>query len=111
MALPAEGGARRMVWAAVVGTAPAPILVAAGRCGWEGGRRRLCVEQEAAPEEPGRQALKWEEEERACCRFALGAACIGASACTLALEVHMLALEGHRKASLVGYTPTLPEEE
>ena len=87
---------------AVVGTAPAPTPVAAGRCGLEGGRRRLCVEQEAALEGPGRQALKLEEEERACCRFALGAACIGASACTLALEVHMLALEGHRRASLVG---------
>ena len=43
---------------AVVGTAPAPTPVAAGRCGLEGGRRRLCVEQEAALEGPGRQALK-----------------------------------------------------
>ena len=43
---------------AVVGTAPAPTPVAAGRCGLEGGRRRLCGEQEAALEGPGRQAWK-----------------------------------------------------
>lgn len=73
---------------AEVGTEPVPAPEAAGRCGWEGGRRRLYEVLEAASEGPDRQASRWVEEEQACCRFALVVACIVASACTLALEVH-----------------------
>ena len=66
--------------------------------GWGGGRRRLYEVLEAASEGPGRQASRWAEEVLACCRFALVVACIAASACTLALEVHRWALVEHRKA-------------
>ena len=82
------GLAGRSALEAEVGTAPAPAPEAAGRCGWEGGRHRLYEVLEAASEGPDRRALRWEEEEPVCCRFALVVACIGASACTLALEVH-----------------------
>jgi len=80
--------AGRSALEAEVGTEPVPAPEAAGRCGWEGGRRRLYEVLEAASEGPDRQASRWEEEEPVCCRFALVVACIGASACTLALEVH-----------------------
>jgi len=78
----------RFALEAEVGTEPVPGPEAAGRCGWEGGRHRLYEELGAAPEGPDRQALRWAEGEPACCRFALVAACIVASACTLALEAH-----------------------
>ena len=95
VALEVEGEAgMRVSWAgrsaleAEVGTEPVPAPEAAGRCGLEGARHRLYEVLEAAPEGPDRQASRWEEEEPVCCRFALVVACIGASACTLALEVH-----------------------
>jgi len=78
----------RFALEAEVGTEPVPGPEAAGRCGWEGGRHRLYEVLEAASEGPDRRASRWEEEEPVCCRFALVVACIGASACTLALEVH-----------------------
>ena len=92
------GLAGRFAWEAEVGIEPVPGQEAAGRCGWEGGRHRLYEELEAAAD---RQASRWAVEELACYRFALVAACIEASACTLALEAHRLALVGHRKAFLV----------
>jgi len=92
------GLAGRSALEAEVGTGPVPAPEAAGRCGWGGGRRRLYEVLEAASEGPGRQASRWAEEELACCRFALVVACIAASACTLASEVHRWALVEHRKA-------------
>lgn len=82
------GLAGRSALEAEAGTEPVPRPEAAGRCGWEGGRHRLYEVLEAASEGPDRQASKWVEEELVCCMFALVVACIGASACTLALEVH-----------------------
>lgn len=79
-------------------TAPAPALGAAGRCGWAGGRRRLCGEQEVGSGGPGRTVLGPElEVGRACCKFALVAG-TAAWACTQALVEHRLALVGRRKA-------------
>lgn len=82
------GLAGRSALEAEAGTEPVPAPEAAGRCGWEGGRHRLYEVLEAASEGPDRQASRSEEEEPVCCKFVLAVACIGASACTLALEVH-----------------------
>lgn len=79
-------------------TAPALALGAAGRCGWAGGRRRLCGELEVGSGGAGRTVLGLGlEVGRAYCMFALVAGTV-AWVCTQALVEHRLALVGRRKA-------------